>query len=147
MTIGKNTFEAIGGFPELEMPAGEDVIFCARVRSRWKDALYFDPSMRVRHFGRAGLRDFWLHQVFFGYCRGVYSLELRPAYRLLGGQWIFAPAVALKRLAYLLSHAAGHPASFVRMVVLLPILCVGVTAWCVGFRRGCLEARPVESVT
>jgi GT2 family glycosyltransferase len=147
LAISKQAFDAIGGFPELKLPAGEDVLFCANVRSQWKESLYFEPAMRVRHFGRAGLRDFWRHQVLFGYCRGVYALELRPAYRLIGRNWIFAPAVALKRLSYLLSHAAGHPASFVRMIVLLPLLFVGVTAWCIGFRRGCMEHNPVESIT
>lgn len=147
LAISKEDFDALEGFPELEVPAGEDVLFCANARSRWAEGLHFEPAMRVRHFGRAGLREFWLHQVFFGYCRGVYALELRPGYRLMGRKWIFAPAVAAKRISYLLSHAAGHPASFVRMIVLLPLLVVGVAAWCVGFRRGCMENSSIECIS
>jgi glycosyltransferase involved in cell wall biosynthesis len=147
LAIAREDFDAVGGFPELELPAGEDVLFCTKVRSRWTDGLYFEPAMQVQHFGRSGLREFWLHQVTFGYCRGAYALELQPGHRRLGRKWMFAPAVAAKRLSYLLSRAAGHPPSFVRMIVLSPLLVVGIAGWCVGFRRGCMEDSLVESVT
>lgn len=146
LAMAREDFNTIGGFPELELPAGEDVLFCARVRSRWEDGLHFEPAMQVRHFGRAGLREFWRHQVTFGYCRGAYALELRPSHRRMARRWVFAPAVAAKRLSYLLSRAAGHPASFARMIVLSPLLVAGVAAWCVGFRRGCMDDNLVERV-
>lgn len=138
LAIPRSDFDAIGGFPELELP-GEDVLFCAKVRSRWKDGLYFERAMQVRHFGRSRLREFWRHQASFGYSRGAYALELRPEYRRMGRNWLFAPAVAAKRLSYLLRCAAGHPASFAHMIVLSPLLLVGIVAWCIGFRRGCME--------
>lgn len=147
LAMRRKDFDAIGRFPALELPAGEDVLFCEKVRSRWPGGLYFEPAMQVRHYGRSGLRAFWDHQVTFGYCRGACALELQPRHRRLGRKWIFAPAVAAKRLSYLLGRAARHPPSFMRMLVLSPLLVVGIAGWCIGFRRGCMEDEVVERVT
>ena len=147
IAIARTDFDAVGGFPELALPAGEDVLFCGRLRSRWKDGLHFEPAMQVRHFGRSKLREFWMHQICFGFCRGAYALELRPEHRQIARYWVAAPAVAMKRLWYLLSHAADRPAQLTRAVVLLPLLTVGVVAWSIGFRRGCLNDTLIQSVT
>lgn len=147
LAIAREDFAVINRFPELELPAGEDVLFCANARSRWPEGLYFEPAMKVRHFGRTGLRDFWCHQDLFGFCRGAYALELQPRHRSMGRLAIFAPVVGLRRLSSLLSRAAGHPASFVRMLLLLPLLLVGLAAWCIGFRRGCLESNPIDRIS
>jgi glycosyltransferase involved in cell wall biosynthesis len=147
LAIRREDFDDVGRFPELDLPAGEDVLFCAKLTARWPDGLYFEPTMQVRHFGRSGLREFWLHQVTFGYCRGACALQLKPFHRRLGRRWMLAPAVAAKRLSYLLSRAARHPPSFARMVVLSPLLVVGIAGWCIGFRRGCTEDKLVQNVT
>ena len=92
--------------------------------------------MRVRHFGRTGLSAFWAHQVLFGLCRSLYGLELRPRHAALGRFAWLAPAVGAKRLSNLLRGAAAHPPSLGAALLLMPLLLVGIAAWCVGFRRG-----------
>jgi len=139
LAIARIDFEAIGGFPNIDLPAGEDVLFCTKAQSRWPDGNVFEPRMRVRHFGRTGLKEFWLHQDCFGFCRGAYALKLQPLHRAMGRYAIIAPAVGLKRLYYLLSRATHHPDSLALLCLLMPLLLVGIYAWSLGFRRGCLE--------
>jgi hypothetical protein len=95
--------------------------------------------MRVRHFARARFRDFCAHQDFFGFNRALYALELQSRHLYWGRFWWVARAVAAKRLYYLLGCAARYPTSLISMLLSLPILLIGVSAWCVGFRRGCRE--------
>lgn len=138
LAIGRADFDAIGGFPSFT--AGEDVLFCLAVAERWGKPLLFEPGMRVRHFGRTRLADFWRHQELFGRMRGALGIELTPAQRKLGRFAVAAPAVATKRLAFLFGRArAAGPATMARVLLLLPWLTFGLIAWCAGFRRGCRQ--------
>jgi glycosyltransferase involved in cell wall biosynthesis len=131
-------FMSLGGFPAIALPAGEDVLFCHMASARWPNDMLFCPGMRVCHFGRSTLRQLWKHQDMFGFARAMYGLELRPVYRRLGRLAIVAPAVALKRLAYMSVKAArSQPEALATMLLFLPILLFGMTAWCSGFHRGC----------
>jgi len=144
LAIARDDFAQLGGFPLVPLAAGEDILFCYRATKRWADGLVFEPRMRVRHFGRTTLGELWKHQERFGYARGAYALELQPAHRRLGRRAIAAPAIALKRMSYLVrSTLRWRPASIFRMVLLAPIVLFGLTAWCRGFRRGCRE--PVQT--
>ncbi|HMB76982.1 MAG TPA: glycosyltransferase [Kiloniellaceae bacterium] len=135
--IGKADFQAIGGFPELEHVAGEDVLYFAEARRRWPDALYFHPDMRVRHFGRTSWRSFLAHQFSFGYIRAFYALELKKIHLDWGCRAWMVPAVAARRLYFLYSRALTHPQSLCYLIVLFPILLAGVSAWSIGFHKGC----------
>jgi glycosyltransferase involved in cell wall biosynthesis len=136
--IALSDFMALGGFPAVDLPAGEDVLFCQLASERWPNQMLFCPTMRVRHFGRSTLRQLWAHQHMFGFARAMYGLQLRPVYRRLGQWSIMAPAVALRRLTYMAVRAARwQPASLAAMILYLPVLLFGMTAWCMGFHRGC----------
>ncbi len=138
LAIARDDFLALGGFPDL--PAGEDILFYNRAAGRWPGQTRFVPAMRVRHFGRATLRQLWRHQELFGFARGLYGLELKPVYRHLGRFALIAPAVGVKRLSYLVQRAGRwHPVSLVQMTLFLPILLYAMGAWCYGFRRGCRQ--------
>jgi glycosyltransferase involved in cell wall biosynthesis len=147
LAIARMDFEALGGFPNIDLPAGEDVLFCTNARSRWPDGNVFEPRMKVRHFGRTGLKEFWLHQECFGFCRGAYALKVQPLQRAMGRYVIITPAVGLKRLHYLLSRATHHPESLALLFLLMPLLLVGIYAWSLGFRRGCLENSLIHRIS
>jgi len=142
--VRRADFEALGGFPTIPFKAGEDVLFCREARLRWHETPLFVPEMRVRHFGRTGLRELWLHQELFGRARALYGLELSNWQRYLGQFAICAPAIGLKRLSYLVRRTAtSNTSSLAALIFLFPILFYGLLAWCLGFRRGCQEiARP-----
>jgi len=132
-------FDALGGYRAVA--AGEDVLFCATAARQWADSLLFEPRMRIRHFGRTSLRTFWRHQELFGRARGALGLELSPSQRRLGQFAVVAPAVWVKRLCYLLRRAAASgPFTLASTLLLLPVLSLGLVAWCAGFRRGCQQA-------
>jgi hypothetical protein len=137
LALPKADFEATRGFPELEHSAGEDVLFFAEARTRWPGELFFQPAMRVRHFGRTCWSDFWSHQDSFGYIRAFYALEIQKTHLRWGRFFWMTPAVATKRLFYLLSRSTRYPASLLYFLLLLPILVAGISAWSIGFHRGC----------
>jgi glycosyltransferase involved in cell wall biosynthesis len=138
MAVARVDFEQLGGFPPVLLPAGEDVLFCNQAERHWGRQSLYVPGMRVRHFGRTGLRQLWGHQELFGFVRAAYGLELSVAQRRLGGLAIVIPAVGLKRLSYMVRRAAAwNRLSLAYMALLLPILLYGLAAWCYGFHRGC----------
>ncbi len=135
MAIKRTDFFALGGFPTT---AGEDVVFCLQAKDRWPEGLYFLNAMRVRHKGRESLAQLWRHQEAFGFIRASQSLLLTSRQINLGRSALALPAVIFKRLAYIWGRIAyGHQLGPVKTCLLLPLFVFGLTAWSVGFRRGC----------
>jgi hypothetical protein len=94
--------------------------------------------MRVRHDGRRGLGDFFRHQSTFGYARGVLRLHMTERHRRWGARAVTVPAVVLKRLSYVAGRNLRFDlAAAPRNAILVPLILAGLTAWAVGFRRGC----------
>ena len=147
MAIRRADFERLGGFPTIILPAGEDGLFCARAAERWPGELWFEPEMRVRHFGRTTLRSLADHQHRFGHARAMLGLALTPAHRRLGRHAALAPAVALVRLAYLMRCGARwRPFALTKMLLFSPILVFAMAAWCRGFRAGCRQWAAAGSI-
>jgi len=136
--ISRRDFDSIGGFPVIDFPAGEDVLFFENATERWPGSVRFVPPMRVRHHGRGTLRALWAHQDSFGYARARYGLQLTATHRWLGRSALLLPLLGLRRVGYLAWRAVQwNPRSLVALVLGLPVLAVGMTAWCRGFHRGC----------
>jgi mycofactocin glycosyltransferase len=143
LVIRSADFKAVGGFPNVILPAGEDTSFCAAVLARWPGGLHFNRAMRVRHAGRTTFGAFLDHHATFGYCRGALNLHLEPWQRRWGAHPLMAPSVAAKRLSYILGRGWQWDRwQLARTMVLLPIVLPGLFAWASGFRRG-LQAIPV----
>lgn len=139
IALSQNAFDELGGFPS-DLPVGEDVIFATAAVARWPDRVQFVNGMRVRHHGRSSLHSFWRHHEDFGYYRAKFGLRLRPVFQRLGIRAIFAALIALNRLPYfIINTVRWNPMGLVRLFTLSPILLLGLTAWAVGFRRGCKE--------
>jgi len=147
MAVLRTAFTEAGGFPDPEFAAGEDTGLCNRFLERWPDGLRFVQGMRVMHDGRKGFREMLRHQSAFGYARGRLRLHLTPRQQRLGSLAPLLPAVAMKRLVYLLQrNARWDPLRTPRLVLLLPLIVSGLLAWALGFRRGCREALREASV-
>ena len=146
MAVRREAFAAVGGFPEFDLGANEDTSLCNRFLRRWPEGLRFVRAMRVSHDGRMGLGEFFKHQSGFGYARGSLGVHLTERQRRWGARTAMLPAVVLKRLSYLAGRTLRFdPAGVPRMVVLLPLIVPGLTAWALGFRRGCrTSAAPTE---
>ena len=143
MAVRRDAFAAVGGFPEFDLGANEDTSLCNRFLRRWPDGLRFVRAMRVCHDGRTGLGEFFKHQSAFGYARGSLGLHLTERQRRWGARAATLPAVVLKRLSYLAGRTLRFdPAGVPRMVILLPLIVPGLTAWALGFRRGCRASAP-----
>jgi glycosyltransferase involved in cell wall biosynthesis len=137
LAIRRADFEAVGGFPDVTLPAGEDTSFCAAVQARWPDGLRFRRAMRVRHTGRTTFGAFLDHHATFGYCRAALDLHLVPWQRRWGAHRVMTPPVAAKRLSYILGRGWQWDRwQLARTLVLLPLVLPGLLAWASGFRRG-----------
>lgn len=137
LAIRRADFEAVGGFPDVILPAGEDTSFCGAVLARWPGGLHFKRAMRVRHTGRTTFGAFLDHHATFGYCRAALDLHLAPWQRRWGAHRLMAPPVAAKRLSYILGRGWQWDRwQLARTLVLLPIVLPGLFAWASGFQRG-----------
>jgi glycosyltransferase involved in cell wall biosynthesis len=135
LAVRRADFEALGAFPE-DAALGEDTRFSGTALSRWPDGLRFVPSMRVRHAGRTSPRAFLAHQVALGYARGILRTDLTPIQQRLAAHAVMAPAVALKRLSYILGRTwRWHPGGVPAALVLTPLLFLGLLAFALGLRR------------
>ena len=141
MAVLRSAFMEVGGFPDPGFPSGEDTGLCDRFLERWPEGLRFVRGMRVIHDGRAGFREMLRHQAAFGYARGRLRLHLTRRQQRLGSFALLLPAVALKRLVYVLKrNVQWDPLRVPRLLLLLPLIVLGLLAWAVGFRRGAREA-------
>jgi glycosyltransferase involved in cell wall biosynthesis len=137
LAIRRADFQAVGGFPDVTLPAGEDTSFCGTVLARWPGGLHFKRAMRVRHPGRATFGAFLDHHSTFGYCRAALDLHLAPWQRRWGAHRLMTTPVAAKRLSYILGRGWQWDRwQLARTLVLLPIIVPGLIAWASGFRRG-----------
>jgi hypothetical protein len=137
LAIRRADFEAVGGFPPVHLPAGEDGAFSALVRERHPHALRFVRDMAVRHEGRSGFGEFLRHQERFGYCRAALDLDLAPRHRRLAAWPLMTGPVAARRLGFILGRGIAWDAGqLLRSALLMPVLAAGLVAWAAGFRRG-----------
>ena len=139
LALSREDFAAVGGFPALDSPAGEDVLFCEKAGRRWPGALRFEPAMRVRHYGRNTLRALSAHQDNFGFIRAHYGLRVTEMHRRLGRSPLLVALLGVRRTGYLVGRALQwQPAALLAYILALPVLVIGMTAWCRGFHRGSL---------
>jgi glycosyltransferase involved in cell wall biosynthesis len=137
LAIRRADFEALGGFPPVHLPAGEDGAFCGLVRQRHPDTLRFVRAMAVRHEGRTGFGEFLRHHERFGYCRAALDLDLSPRQRRLAAWPLMTGPVAVKRLGFIFGRGvAWDVGQLLRSLLLTPVLAAGLVAWAAGFRRG-----------
>jgi GT2 family glycosyltransferase len=141
MAVRRAAFTAVAGFPDVEISAGEDTALCDRFLRRWPDGLRFVRGMRVRHDGRTSVGEFMRHQASFGYARAALGLHMTETHRRLGTRAVMLPAVIGKRLSYIAGRSVRwDPAGVPRLALLLPLIMAGLSAWALGFRRGCRES-------
>jgi len=140
MAIARDDFSRLGGFPPVDFPACEDVLFCERAMATWPRGLMFVNAMRVRHLGRSRLADLWRHHRCFGHCRAALGLKLKAVHLRLGSRRTMIVPVMVKRLGYIVGRlACWNRAALLYAVLLSPVLLFGLAGWAVGFRRGCIE--------
>jgi glycosyltransferase involved in cell wall biosynthesis len=147
MAVHRSFFLTVGGFPRPKgmSACGEDVLFCMCAAEHSPNPLRFDRGMRIRHFGRSGLREMCRHQYRFGRARSYDGLALLPHYRRLGRLAAAMPLVAGRRVIHLVACAVvWQPANVLYMLLFAPILGLGLAAWTYGFWQGC---RAYEAAT
>lgn len=140
MAMRKADFLALRGFPETLMTSGEDVLLCDAALSRWRECLFFEPSMAVRHAGRTTWQEYLRHHLGFGYSRALHRLHVQAAHLSWGRHALMIPIVALKRLAYVVRGVwRYHGRERWRILLVVPIAFPGMWFSAIGFRRGCRE--------
>lgn len=138
IAISKIDFDVVGGFPDVPGVCGEDVLFCYALNRNWPGGIYFNPLVRVLHFGRASWRQLWQHQYRLGEARGQLMLALSARQRSIASHGWAMPAVVAKRLIWLSQRAArNHSLELFKLLLFFPVLMVGLIGWSLGFSRGC----------
>lgn len=136
LAMRKLDFLAAGGFPD---GLAEDTRLSNAVLARWPKGMVFDNAMRVAHAGRATLGALLEHHRGFGVSRALHGLNIRSWQMHLGRYRVMLPAVAAKRLSYIVSRVLRYcPRRWAFLLCSTPILLLGLLAWAQGFRAGLL---------
>lgn len=139
--VTKEIFDIVGQFPEIDLIAGEDVLFSQKIIQKYPADIRFNNKMYVRHLGRKQFGEFLEHQKSFGYARGYYNLMLKDSYTNLLSYKIMILPVILKRFEYIMRKSVLYnPAALFRNLIFSPLIFAGLLYWAIGFQKGC-EAR------
>lgn len=137
LALRRTVFLEAGGFAS---GLGEDVLFSRELVSRSGAPVTFDPGMRQRHAGRPTIRALIEHHRSFGAARGELGLLLSRTHERFGEYRLMVPVFALRRYGYLVVRTLQlNPLRFVFVVTLTPLLLLGLSAWALAFREGCLR--------
>jgi len=137
LAIVKEVFIEAGAFPN---EVGEDVKLTISIKKIHPGGMHYVPEMRVAHTGRRNFNTFQQHQKQFGYVRGYDGLFISKKQQLLGSRMFIIPFVVGTRLIYIFKRIIQwNLKTLPRNILLLPYILAGLTAWAVGFRRGCID--------
>jgi len=133
--VPKLIFNMIGEFPDIDVNAGEDVLFSQKIAQKYP---WFNKNMIVSHLGRKEFRTFADHQKSFGYARGYYNLMLKESYRRISRYRFMILATVLKRLEYIFRKSLIYnPGLIFRNLIYCPLIFIGLYYWATGFQKGC----------
>ena len=139
--LRKDTFEKSGGFSAQYNFAQEDRFLSWRLGQKTGKMLLFDPDIKVKHYHRVTGRDYLAHQMTIG--RGgaeiLKSTNIRGS-ALVRKRWLtnlLLPAIPLPKLGRCIYRTLKwKPGEFAKRPQLIPLLCLGMFFWMVGFAQG-----------
>lgn len=137
MAIDRERFFAAGEFPEHWQP-GEETVLQLRLRKSG-GRIWFEKGLRAEHINVPGLPHMMRHQ----YRAGCFSARVRRVHpELLASVAARIPLLSLglwlARL-WLTFDRAARGSNFMRAVIHLPGILIGLLAWNIGFTREALR--------
>lgn len=135
----RKTFDESGGFPERLFPQ-EDRFFSWKLRRQTGKRFLFHPEIKVRHHHRTTLKSFLNHQALIGRA-GAEILKVTDLpgsgmirHKLLVN--VLLPLFPLRKLARCVFRTLRwKPREILMRPQVLPILCLGMFFWMLGFFR------------
>ncbi len=136
IAIRRQAFAESGGFGE-DILTGEDVVFSEQALKLFPGGMWFEPQLIVYHHGRRALRGMLEHQQLLGRHRSRLGLLMTPAWHWLArSPWLGGLAL-LRRLGYIFLRTWQYDKKgMFRLILSLPLLLLGLTAWTYGFYQG-----------
>jgi GT2 family glycosyltransferase len=133
--LSRAAYERFGPFAEVR--AAEDIVFSRGLLAAGGRILFY-PSLRARHDNRTRLQPFLRNQVlvgrYTGRARRVVPFADSSSYLLFLCSLPVAPLVKLAKIAI---HLGRHNPWQARLILKeLPLLLVGVSAYCLGLVQG-----------
>jgi len=136
--VQKSVFDTVGKFPEIDLIAGEDVLFSQKIAEKYPADIWFNSNMIVSHLGRKDFKVFLDHQISFGYTRGYNKLLLKESYRRISRYRFMILAIVLKRFEYIFRKSLIYnPVLIFRNLIYCPLIFIGLYYWATGFQKGC----------
>lgn len=133
--VRKKEFWEAGGFSIHAH--GQDVLFTMKVAAKYPEQTIFNPKLRVRHHGRAALREFLEHQKRFGAARTQERIQLSAGMTWLIERSYLGGLIFLRRFLYITWRVlVWNWRDLPRFILQLPLFCLGLYAWTVGFYEG-----------
>jgi O-antigen biosynthesis protein len=145
----KRVFSEFGLFQGEYYPQ-EDLVFNYKL-CRHGEKILLDPSIRVFHHHRSGLKDFLVHQNQIGKVTsrvlGEFPLEgafiaKHPCLAL----YLIPAVIMVKFFRTILVFLRFQPGSITKKPSVLPMFALGLVYWAVGFVRGTYDNRVLPKV-
>jgi glycosyltransferase involved in cell wall biosynthesis len=133
--LRRSAYERFGPFAEVR--AAEDVVFSRRLIAAGGTVLFY-PRLCVEHDNRTALRPFVRNQLLVGRHTAIARRLVAFADSRSYGLFVLSlPAAPLIKMAKIIRHIARYDTrAAVRIARELPLLLVGVTAYCLGMAHG-----------
>ncbi len=143
LSLPATVFRETEGFDDSR--TGQDMVFGHTLRDHGY-TVRFEPSARIAHRNRTGLR----HSLARQFALGEGSARIRRRIALPGAwiaRWpILVPALAPWRFWRVATRVArSNRKQLPRFLAVSPIVALGITAWTAGFLRGCLARETFKS--
>ena len=139
--LRKDTFEKSGGFSAEYNFAQEDRFLSWQLGQKTGKMLLFNPDIKVKHYHRITGRDYLTHQLNIG--RGGAEILKFTNIRgsaLIRKKWLtnlLLPVIPLPKLVRCIYRTLKwKPDEFIKRPQLIPLLCLGMFFWMIGFARG-----------
>lgn len=140
LSFDRSIFEKIGGFEQVDtgeiLFKSEDLLFCHRI-SQHGITIFFDPTIRVYHRNRIGLRHIISNQISLGFSSAVARRITKMKGSFLIKQGFFVLFIPLIKVLVLLRRTISWGfIPFMSFLIHLPLILIGSCYYAVGFARG-----------
>lgn len=143
MSYKKKVFDRFGKFMEGT--------YCSDTEFHWRLAqhgvhLEFEPSILIAHDSLESLRGFLGHEVYHG--RSFARVRTKAQRFSAIKRWLYAlafPLIAIKKLLEICWRVLGRRVYLKSFLASLPLVALGVAAWCAGEAIGYLETSGQDS--
>ncbi len=140
LSFDQSIFEKISGFDQIDtgekLFKSEDTLFCYRI-NQLNVPIFFEPSIRVYHRNRIGMRHIISNQISLGFSSAVARRVAKMKGSFLVNHIFFVLLIPLIKVLILMRRSFNWGfIPFTSFLIHLPLILIGSCCYAVGFACG-----------